>query len=150
MARSSSTYSKVIDSLKVETASKYQPSGAQTYCNVFAQDVMKHSDIDAALPTGQANDIADALYGNGTPGWYSVTFKDAQKRANQGYPTVGVRHGDNSDHGHIVVVRPKGSEITTIKEVQIAQAGRTNYNNNTINWSWNATELATVKFYTHD
>lgn len=147
MARSSGTYSKAIDSFKVETNSKYLPSGGKTYCNIFAQDVMKHSDIDAALPTGLANDIADALYGNGTPGWYSVDFKEAQKRANQGYPTVGVRKGTP---GHIVVVRPKGSEITELKQVQIAQAGTTNYNSTTINWAWVADELKTVKFYTHD
>lgn len=148
MARSSSTYSKAIDSLNVETNKKYLPSGGKTYCNIFAQDVMNHSDIDAELPTGLANDIADALYGNGTPGWYSVDFKEAQKRANQGYPTVGVRK--DSPHGHLVVVRPKGKEITVLKEVQVAQAGTKNYNSTTINWSWSAEPLKTVKFYTHD
>lgn len=146
MARSASTYSTTIDGFKVETNSKYQPSGSTTYCNIFAQDVMKA--MSAALPSGTANQMADALLNNGTPGWYSVTFSNAQSRANQGYPTIGIRKADG--HGHCVVVRPKGSSITQLRDVQIAQAGSTNYNNTTINWSWTAADLPTVKFYTHD
>ncbi|WP_151733473.1 hypothetical protein [Paenibacillus tengchongensis] len=144
MARTASAYSSTIDGFKVE--SNYLPDGNITFCNVFAQAVMKA--MSAALPTGQANDIANALYGNGTPGWYSVTFLDAQKRANLGYPTVALRAA--SGNGHIVVVRPKGSSITTLKEVLVAQAGRSNFNSKTINYSWPAEELPEVKFYTHD
>lgn len=146
MARTASAYSNTINGFNVETNSKYLPSGGTTYCNIFAQDVMKS--MDAALPTGTANTMANALYGNNTPGWYSVTFLDAQKRANLGYPTIGIRAA--TGHGHVVVVRPKGSSITLLKEVQIAQAGSKNYNSNTINYSWVAAELAEVKFYTHD
>lgn len=143
MARSSSTYAKAIDSFKVETASKYQPSGGQTYCNVFAQDVMKHSDLNAALPSGTTTTMYNALYGNKDSHWKSVGFQEAQKRANQGHPTIAIKPG------HVVVVRPKGSEITQLKEVQIAQAGATNYNSTTINWAWSSSELTDVKFYSH-
>ncbi|MEC0236761.1 hypothetical protein P4H71_20800 [Paenibacillus kribbensis] len=145
MARSASTYESVIDDFKVETNRKYSSVGG-TKCNIFAQDVM--SAMSADLPSGLANQMADALLGNKTPGWYSVTFQDAQKRANLGYPTVGIRKAEG--HGHVVVVRPKGSSITILKEVKIAQAGTKNYNSNTINYSWVAADLPGVKFYTHD
>lgn len=118
MARSASTYESVIDDFKVETNRKYSSVGG-TKCNIFAQNVM--SAMSADLPSGLANQMADALLGNKTPGWYSVTFQDAQKRANLGYPTVGIRKAEG--HGHVVVVRPKGSSITILKEVQVAQAG---------------------------
>lgn len=145
MARSASTYASVIDGFKVETNKKYSPVGG-TKCNIFAQDVM--SAMSASLPSGLANQMADALLGNNAPGWYNVTFQDAQKRANLGYPTIGIKKADG--HGHVVVVRPKGSSITILKEVQVAQAGTKNYNSNTINYSWVAADLPGVKFYTHD
>ncbi|MEC0181233.1 hypothetical protein P4H61_06940 [Paenibacillus peoriae] len=145
MARSASTYASIIDEFKIETNRKYSPVGG-TKCNIFAQDVM--SAMSADLPSGLANQIADALSGNKTPGWYSVTFLDAQKRANLGYPAIGIKKAEG--HGHVVVVRPKGASITILKEVQIAQAGTKNYNNNTINYSWIAADLPGVKFYTHD
>ncbi|MCL9662209.1 hypothetical protein L2089_16055, partial [Paenibacillus hunanensis] len=72
----------------------------------------------------------------------------AQQRANSGYPTIGIRK--ESGHGHVVVVRPKGSGASQLRDVQVAQAGSTNYNSTTINWSWNRTDLQEVKFYTHD
>ncbi|MEE4565952.1 hypothetical protein ACYCS5_15875 [Paenibacillus sp. SEL3] len=149
MVRSASIYAAAIDALKVDAKdSKYQPVGGTTYCNVFAQDVMKSSSIATPLPGGTANDMADALYGNGTPGWYSVSFIDAQNRANNGYPTIGILKA--SGHGHVVVVRPKGTAITQIRDVQVAQAGSKNFNSTTINWSWKASALPDVKFYTHN
>ncbi|MCL9662049.1 hypothetical protein L2089_23420, partial [Paenibacillus hunanensis] len=113
MARSASTYAAAIDALQVETNSKYQPRSGTTYCNIFAQDVMKSASISTPLPTGTANAMADALYGNGTPGWYSVNFSTAQQRANSGYPTIGIRK--ESGHGHVVVVRPKGSGASQLR-----------------------------------
>ncbi len=148
MARTASVYSSTIDGFNVETATKYKKVGDTTQCSLFARDVMNA--MSAALPGTTANEIADALYGNSTPGWYSVTFLVAQQRGNLGYPTIGIRRGPGTDHGHVVVVRPKGSSITTLKEVQVAQAGNSNFNSKTINYSWISTELAEVKFYTHD
>lgn len=150
MARSASSYSSTIDSLKVVTNTKYSSTGG-TKCNIFAMDVMNL--MSASLPNGMANDIADALYGNNTPGWYSVTFSVAQSRANLGYPTIGIRKGsgaENDVQGHVVVVRPKGSSVTQLKDVLVAQAGNTNYNSVTINYSWIGAQLPDVKFYTHD
>lgn len=37
------------------------------------------SAMSASLPSGLANQMADALLGNNAPGWYTVTFQDAQK-----------------------------------------------------------------------
>ncbi|MBE0338037.1 hypothetical protein [Paenibacillus sp. 23TSA30-6] len=144
MERTAKTYAAAIDSLNVE--SNYLPKGGVSHCNEFAQDVMKK--MSAALPGGLANEMADALSNKKAPGWYAVTFSDAQKRANLGYPTIGIKK--ETGHGHVVVVRPKGSSITALKEVQVAQAGTSNFNSKTINWSWKAADLPGVKFYTHD
>ncbi|MNW34548.1 hypothetical protein D3C74_115230 [compost metagenome] len=146
MARSAANYSANIDSLKVETNKKYLPGGGKTYCNIFAQDVMKL--MDAELPGGTANTIAKALYGNNTPGWYSVTYSTAQNRANKGYPTIGIRQDTPS--GHVVVIRPKDSAVTQVRDVLVAQAGASNFNSKTINYSWKSAVLSEVKFYTHD
>ncbi|MDR2530692.1 MAG: hypothetical protein LBC65_04015 [Oscillospiraceae bacterium] len=57
MARSAATYKNAVKSFKVETNQKYQPvknaegKVIESYCNVFAFDVMKHSDVNAPLPT---------------------------------------------------------------------------------------------------
>lgn len=147
MGRSSSKYSSVIDNFNVDGKhSKYQPKNGTTYCNIFAQDVMRAMGVD--FPTGTANKIADSLYGNGFSPWYSVDFKDAQKRANEGHPTVAIKKA--SGHGHVAVVRPKGSSVTNRKYVQIAQAGTTCYNSTTLNYAWNKADLPSVKFYTCD
>ena len=143
MERSSAIYKKVIDSFKVEINAKYQPRGGKTYCNTFAQDVMNHDDLNAALPSGTTSTMCNALYGNKNPKWKSVDFQEAQKRANQGYPTIAIKPG------HVAIVKPKGKEITQLKEVCIAQAGATNYNSTTINWAWASNELTEVKFYSH-
>jgi hypothetical protein len=109
MTRSAIAYASIIDGFKVETNKKYSPVGG-TKCNIFAQDVMSAMSVD--LPSGLANQMADALSRNRTPGWYSVTFLDAQKRANLGYPAIGTKKAEG--HGHVVVVRPKGSSITIL------------------------------------
>lgn len=150
MTRSADAYSSTINSLKVESNPKYSPVGGSK-CNFFAQDVMNL--MSAALPGVEANGMAAALSSNNVPGWNSVTFSDAQNRANLGYPTIGIRKGSgaaNDEHGHVVVIRPKGSSVTQLKDVLVAQAGKTNTNSNTINYSWVAAQLPEVKFYTHD
>jgi len=140
--RSAAIYTKAITDLKVESATKYAKNGSTTYCNIFAQDVMKSSTIDTPLPTGTCATMLSALTGNKTAPWYSVTATDAQDRANLGYPTVAI----TSDH--IAVVRPNGGKaVTAAKDVQIAQAGNTNYENTTLNWAWTSTAIPNVKFY---
>lgn len=90
MARSASTYASVIDGFKVETNKKYSPVGG-TKCNIFAQDVM--SAMSAPLPSGLANQMADALLNKKAPGWYSVTFQDAQKEPISGILRSGSKRG---------------------------------------------------------
>jgi hypothetical protein len=144
MARSAAIYDAAIDALKVETNPAYQPSGGTTYCNVFAQDVMKSSTLNASLPTGNCSSMLSSLTGNNFKPWYSVDYKEAQNRANSGYPTIGI----TSDH--IVVVRPNGgTAITELKQVTIAQAGAVCYNKKTINYAWTAAALPNVKFYSY-
>lgn len=141
------SYKSVIDSLKVVTNPKYQPSDGNTYCNVFAQDVM--SAMGTNLPTGTANDIADGLYGNGFSKWRSVNAMTAQSRANDGTSTVGVLAVPGG-HGHVVVIYPHGStpsSNTDWHNIYMSQAGASCYNDEWISKSWKSADLPNVKFY---
>ena len=90
-------YKAIIDSFHVETNPKYQPSGSTTYCNIFAQDVM--DECGTPLPSGVCATMLNQLE-SGYSSWGSVTYQNAQVRANNGYPTIAI----TSDH--VAVVRP--------------------------------------------
>lgn len=67
--------------------------------------------------------MRDQLAHNQFPKWYSVTYKQAQSRANDGAPGIGITPD------HIVIVRPNdGTVPSDVKYVRIAQAGGTCYN----------------------
>ena len=142
VTRSATIYTKAITDLKVETANKYQKNGSTTYCNIFAQDVMNSSTISSPLPSGTCATMLNSLSGNAYPPWNSVDYISAQIRANAGYPTIGI----TSDH--VVVVRPNGgTSVGSIDNIQIAQAGSTNYENTTLNYAWVKADRPNVKFY---
>ena len=133
-------YEDIIDSFEVETNPKYQPSGKETYCNFFAQDVA--DECGTPLPTGGCTDMLESLYGNKFPNWYSVDYLDAQSRANEGAPTIGITYD------HVVVVRPNdGSVPSSIGQVRIAQAGRICYNDTTLSYAWSQSRRDEVRFY---
>lgn len=136
---STANYKSVIDALKVETASKYQPSGGNTYCNIFAQDVC--SNYNTPLPIGTCKTMLNALKGNNTPHWYSVNYSDAQSRANKGYPTIGI----TSDH--IVVIYPHGNTPTAVSDLYMSMSGYKCFNDKKITNAWTKDRLTEVKFY---
>ena len=133
-------YKAIIDSFHVETNPKYQPSGSTTYCNIFAQDVM--DECGTPLPSGVCATMLNQLE-SGSSSWGSVTYQNAQVRANNGYPTIAI----TSDH--VAVVRPNedGSTPTSRREVRITQAGRTLLNNSTLNYGWPPARLNEIVFY---
>jgi len=144
-------YQIAIDTLKVVTATKYQTSGRTTYCNIFAQDVMRGYGYD--LPTGTCKSIFEALYNNGHANYKSVTFVQAQLRANQGYPTIAITSGkastspDDFMPEHVAVVYPSGNIASTVSDVCVSQSGSSCFNNGKISRSWAPADLAKVKFY---
>lgn len=81
-------YADIIDGFDVENNSKYLPSGGYTYCNIFAQDVADA--CDTPLPTGGCENMWNSLAHNQFPKWWSVTYKQAQSRANDGIPSIGI------------------------------------------------------------
>ncbi len=163
-SRSADAYNQVIDQFDVGKNSRYTPyklNDGDTYCNIFAWDVSiaMNAEIahwvtwsDGKTPrdnnTGNheldANETFDWLanYG-GDYGWYPVSAKEAQSRANSGYPTVGIKQAGT---GHVVVVRPEtGTYAFSNQGPVIAQAGSTNYNYGYIRGNYK-----NYTFYTHD
>lgn len=135
-----SDYSNKIDSFKVESNSKYQPSGETTYCNIFAQDVA--TDCGTPLPTGGCTAMRNSLAHNQFPKWYSVTYAQAQSRANDGAPGIAITED------HIAIVRPNdGSVPASVGKVRIAQAGATCYNDTTLSYGWRTSRYDEIRFY---
>ena len=152
--RSRENYDAVINQFDVENNERYRPyrrknSGeitwSDTYCNIFLWDVTRA--MGAEIPhwvdinTGEpreypnvtnakeldANGIATWLDTKGKEyGWREVTAEEAQARANEGKPTVGVWKNPNGI-GHVVVVRPAPDNANS-GEVYLAQAGSKNFN----------------------
>ena len=136
---SKTNYQNVIDNLDVVNTSKYQPNGNQTYCNIFAQDVCNNYGMP--LPSGTCATMLKALKGNNTPHWYSVNYSDAQKRANQGYPTIGI----TSDH--VVIIYPHGNTPTSVSDLYMSMSGYKCFNDAKITYAWTKEDLPNVKFY---
>lgn len=132
-------YKDIIDSFDVENNSKYQP-GRYTYCNIFAQDVA--DECGTPLPTGGTSAMRDSLAHNAFPKWYSVTYEQAQSRANDGAPGIGITRD------HIVIIRPNdGSVPSSVGEVRITQAGSTCYNDTALKYAWKKDRFSEIRFY---
>lgn len=135
-------YELNMDALEVETNPRYQPVGAQTYCSLFAQDVMRN--CGTLLPDYGCAYIFGRLSA-GFSRWIKTDFRTAQLNANDGCPTVAL------DSGHIAVVRPNddGTAPAERREVVIAQAGRDCYEKTTLNYGWDADSPAfdEIQFY---
>jgi len=134
-------YKEIIDGFDVENNPKYQKHDGLTFCNIFAQDVA--AACGYPLPSGVCATMLDNLWGNKWSPWYSVTFDEAQVRANDGHPTIAI----TSDH--VAIVRPNddGSRPTERKQVRITQAGASLLNDSTLNYGWYPSQLDTIRFY---
>lgn len=133
-------YANIIDGFDVENNPAYLPHNGMTFCNIFAQDVADA--CNAPLPSGGCSAMLDSLWGNNFPKWYSVTYEQAQSRANNGAPSIGITRD------HVVIVRPNdGSVPSTVSQVRIAMAGSHCYNDTTLAYAWVAAERDNVRFY---
>lgn len=133
-------YKRIIDGFDVEHNSNYQPSGETTYCNIFAQDVAEA--CGTPLPTGGCTAMRNSLAHNQFPKWYSVTYAQAQSRANDGTPGIAITYN------HIAIVRPNdGSVPASVGKVRITQAGGTCYNDTTLSYGWRSSRYYEIRFY---
>ena len=133
-------YANIIDDFDVENNPDYQPRNGNTYCNIFAQDVAEA--CGTPLPTGGCTSMRNQLSGNQFPKWYSVTYQQAQSRANDGAPAIAITYD------HIAIVRPNdGTVPSAVGKVSIAQAGATCYNDTTIVYGWRKSRHSEIRFY---
>lgn len=143
MERSKEIYENAIKSLDVANNIKYKPANGQTFCNFFVQDLMNLEQLKTPIPRGNCEIILSCLIGNKYKPWTSVSFYEAQKRANEGNPTIGVTKD------HIVVVTPTDKTVNFIRDVVVSQAGRVQFYGKTIDYSYKLADLKDVKFYSY-
>lgn len=166
-ARSAEAYNRVIDQFDVEHNGRYTPfklKRGDTYCNIFAWDVSIAMGAEIAHWVGKDgktpkdnNTGTNELGANATYnwlknygkdyGWRAVSAKEAQERANQGYPTVGVYKNNSGGAGHLVMVRPETQSwhFSSSKGPVVAQAGSSNFD-----YGYIRNGYKKYTFYTHD
>lgn len=134
-------YQSIIDSFNVENNSKYQPRpDGDTFCNVFAQDVMNA--MEEPLPEGIC-DTMDRKLQSGYSHWKPVGALQAQDRANEGYGTIGI----TTDH--VVVIYPTDENVTDRNDIHMSMAGYKCFNDYTITWAWDANHINSVQYYSY-
>jgi hypothetical protein len=135
--RSADQIRQVIDYFNVADRSnaRYQPTSTQTFCNIFATDVMRA--LRAPLPhwVGTSEQNANAMFdwlSNVANGWRAVTADIAVAAANLGIPSLA-SWKNTSGIGHIAVVRPsEPNDSQATSNPRIAQAGLTNFVNDRV------------------
>ena len=140
MTRSMNQYMDVIASFNVETNSKYLPKGNETYCNFFAQDVMKK--LEADLPSGRCATMLEALESGFSKWKYMASYLATSFKAQEGLPAIAI----TSDH--IAIVRPYESTYpVNTGTVRIAQAGGSCFTNKPLSYGWNSNRHSEIKYY---
>jgi hypothetical protein len=151
--RYSDLYLAVINEFGVNTNVRYVPSGGYTYCNTYAGDVARA--MGNPFPTkAEYSGLKDPatigfpqLYNwfttsSSSRGWRSISdLQQIISAVNAGKMVVAMING------HIAVVRPGQSGVTSIKNLRTAQAGATNSVNTTIGERFGG---ATPIFFIHD
>lgn len=140
----------IIDGFNVESNGRYAARNGDTYCNLFASDVVQKLGAPLPLYTPDENGKAvkwlgatamkewlngnldyPGIYQQGTEaGWQHVDAATAADAANNGYVAVV------AGHGHIAVVRPGTPEGAGPNDVLIAQAGARNFNSGRVIDGW--------------
>lgn len=107
-----------------------KPGGSETYCNIFARDVMRCLRAPLTHWIGEKEQDANAMFdwlSNPANGWRKVTATAASAAAAKGTPAI-VAWKNPSGIGHMAVVRPpEPGDNPNIP--RIAQAGATNFAN---------------------
>lgn len=170
--RSATIYNRIIDQFEVTLKARYARTAKNTFCNIFGHDciyamtnnLLPHwvdskgnpatSSTKGAKRELTANETASWMKNTGVPryGWKSVSAEKAQKRANQGYPTIAIwTNPSPKKSGHVMVVRPETSKYKYSKDKSciIAQAGASNFNYTTVRKVMGS-KLSSTLYYTHD
>ncbi|MCS6886535.1 MAG: peptidoglycan-binding protein [Acidobacteriota bacterium] len=139
--RSAANYANVINQFAVANNPRYTPRNGNTYCNIFLWDVTRAMRAEIphwvdrnGNPTGvgqgrelNANATHRWMHEHGARfGWRQVSAEEAQRLANQGFPTVFTWE-NRGGIGHVGVVRP--GNFDSRLGPAIAQAGARNTNN---------------------
>ncbi|MCS6885115.1 MAG: peptidoglycan-binding protein [Acidobacteriota bacterium] len=139
--RSAENYANVINQFAVANNPRYTPREGNTYCNIYMWDVTRAMKAEIphwvdrnGNPTGvgqgrelDANATHRWMHEHGARfGWRQVSAEEAQRLANQGFPTVFTWE-NRGGIGHVGVVRP--GNFDSRLGPAIAQAGRINTNN---------------------
>ncbi len=162
--RNAQNYNKIIDQFNVETNKRYKISGKSTWCNIYAWDVMRAMNVPFShwvyngkpLTYNEARKTKGAYecnvsehlrwlknYGSKYK-WRKISAAEAQKRANQGYPTIVLDIGGE----HIAVVRPETSKWKyKNNNPVISQAGLCNVKYGNAKTYFGA---RTLVYWTHD
>ena len=167
--RSAAAYNTVIDQYSVKTNSRYARTSTSTYCNIFASDVMLAMGLEGDYshwlknnaPSNSGTKGAHELNANATYnwinnhgekyGWEQISAKEAQERANAGYPTIAIWKNPTGKSGHVAVVRPEGGgyAYSAAKGPVIAQAGGKNFNYGNISTGFGKDKIPAIQYWTH-
>lgn len=141
-------------------AGRYLKVGDQTWCNIFADDViggamnvaLPAKDNDPSMAKG-SNQLFD-YFSSGANGWRALRPEEIAAHVRSGRPAVAVwKNPVASQPGHIAVIRPDQdlSTITTsdIGRIVIAQAGRFNSARTTVASGFSGVRLSEVRFFGH-
>ncbi|USG65670.1 hypothetical protein NDK47_26830 [Brevibacillus ruminantium] len=152
--RTKENYQKVLDMEKFDVSKHYLPD-QYTYCNIFSRHVMK--EMGAYLPEKLANDLYGWLQGKEAKnkGWREVTAEEAQRLANEGFPTIASWKNNNGYHGHIAPVIPyaKGETFNpkdVAASVVVKNAGASNYNYTTLEQAFGRKRVPEIKFFVNE
>jgi hypothetical protein len=145
--RDPNIYNELLDQFDVETNPRYQERGGDTFCNVYALDVLWAA--GAEIPHADANGVAQWLDRSGEAhGWKRVTAEQAQEWANKGYPTVAAYDSGSTDPGHLAMVRP--GTYTKSSGPTISQAGATNAAQTTAVQGFGERRMDSIVYYVHE
>lgn len=147
-SRNRETLIKVIAQFDVETAQRYAPTKSETWCNIFVSDVSRALACEiphwwsghemTANAMGRWLASADGLRN----GWRPLkSGAEAAVMASKGFPAVA-SFINKEGVGHIAIVLPGDGS-----QVEIAQAGRKNFNKGPITAGFGTRVL---QFYVHN
>ncbi len=126
----------------IENTDLIPRNGYTTYCNIWAQNVMKKCNVP--FPAKGCTKTLELLT-DGYDNWVHLDndeFKNAQAKANAGFATIAI----TSDH--VVVVTPNdGSVPSVIGEVFVSQSGWDCFYGEKLSYAWKPEDRGEIQFF---
>ena len=131
---------------KITNTPLRERNGEVTYCNIWAHDVLEACGVPYA--TGGCTSELQQYENGRISGWYEINFQDAQRKANAGYPTIGI------EPYHQVIVTPNhkkgtGNIPSVISDVWISQSGYTCFYDESLSNAWVEADWPKVRFFSY-